>query len=339
MGHYAIDKMSLRAKETVYWPGISEDIKHTYLHCHICAKFARTQQKETLQFIETPQTAWEQLGLDIFTLKNTHYLLVIDYFSRFPVVKQLQSLHLLSVIKHLKDIFTEIGIPTSIVSDGGTQFTSQEFQDFTKTWGIHHRVTSPTNAQSNGQAERFVQTIKNSLTKAMEGGEDPHLAILTYVTTPLNHSLPSPAELLNSRKYRCILPVRVKQQNHTHRYRKVMQQQKQQQRHLYNRNARDLPSLKTRQPVYVQLVPKTRNWIQGYVIERLSQRTYKVKTYNGGTYIRNRKFIKPRYIDSRQSLQTSNRVTNTQGVATRQSEYSRPRRTTRKPQRLIETMN
>ena len=118
-----------------------------------------------------------------------------------------------------------------------------------------------------------------------------------------------------------------------------MQQQKQQQRHLYNRNARDLPSLKTRQPVYVQLVPKTRNWIQGYVIERLSQRTYKVKTYNGGTYIRNRKFIKPRYIDSRQSLQTSNRVTDMQGVAIRQSEYSRPRRTTRKPQRLIETMN
>ena len=100
-----------------------------------------------------------------------------------------------------------MGIPRCIVSDGGTQFTSQEFQDFTKTWGIHHRVTSPTNAQSNGQAERFVQTIKNSLTKAMEGGEDPHLAILTYTTTPLNHSLPSPAELLNSRRYRCILPT------------------------------------------------------------------------------------------------------------------------------------
>ena len=74
--------------------------------------------------------------------------------------------------------------------------------------------------------KHFVQTIKNSLTKAMEGGEDLHLAILTYATTPLNHSLPSPAELLNSRKYRCLLPVRVKQQNHTHRYRNIMQQQK-----------------------------------------------------------------------------------------------------------------
>ena len=101
----------------------------------------------------------------------------------------------------------EIGVPRCIVSDGGTQFTSQEFKDFTRMWDIQLRVTSPTNAQSNGQAECFVQSIKNSLTKAMGGGEDLHLAILSYITTPLNHSLPSLAELLNSRKYRCLLPL------------------------------------------------------------------------------------------------------------------------------------
>ena len=83
LGHYAIDKMSLRARERVYWPGISKDIRSTYHHCQICAKFARTQQKETLQPIETPQAAWEQLGLDIFSLRNTQYLLVVDYFSQF----------------------------------------------------------------------------------------------------------------------------------------------------------------------------------------------------------------------------------------------------------------
>ena len=65
----------------------------------------------------------------------------------------------------------------------------------------------PTNAQSNGQAEHFVQTINNSLTKDMAGGEDLHLAILSYITTPLNHSLPSSVELLNSRKYKCLLPI------------------------------------------------------------------------------------------------------------------------------------
>ena len=55
----------------------------------------------------------------------------------------------------------------------GTQFTAQEFKDFTQAWNIEHSVTSPMNAQSNGQAERFVQTIKNNLMKAMEEGEDP----------------------------------------------------------------------------------------------------------------------------------------------------------------------
>ena len=199
--------MSLRARETVYWPGISEDIKVTYHRCDICANFAKTQQKETQQSIKTPQAGWEQLGLDLFSLKNTHYLLAVDYFSQFPIVRKLQSLHSVSVIKHLKEVFMEIGVPRCIVSDGGTQFTSQEFKDFMRRWDIQHRITSPTDAQSNGQAEHFVQTIKNSLTKAMEGGEDLHIAILLYITTLLNHSLPSTAELLNSRKFRYLLPL------------------------------------------------------------------------------------------------------------------------------------
>ena len=189
--------MNLRAKEAVYWLGISKDIKATYHKCEICTKFARTQQKEMLQYVKTPQTTWEQLSMDIFTLK-IHYLLVVDYFSWFPVI---HKLHSTTIIKHLKEISTEISIPWCIISDGGTQFTAQEFKDFMHRWDIQHRVTSPTNAQSNGQAEQFIQTIKNSLNKAMEGGEDLHLAILLYISTPLNHNLPSLAELLNSRKF------------------------------------------------------------------------------------------------------------------------------------------
>ena len=59
MRHYAIDKINLRARETVYWPDISEDIKVTYHRCNICAKFARTQQKQMLQSVKTPQSGWE----------------------------------------------------------------------------------------------------------------------------------------------------------------------------------------------------------------------------------------------------------------------------------------
>ena len=116
LGHYAGNKMNLRVRETVYWPGISEDIKVTYHRCDICAKFARTQQKETLQYVETPQARWEQLGLDLFSLKNMHYLPAVDYFSWFPIVRKLQSFHSASVIKHLKEIFMKIGVPRCMVA-------------------------------------------------------------------------------------------------------------------------------------------------------------------------------------------------------------------------------
>ena len=115
-----------------------------------------------------------------------------------------------------------------------------------------------------------------------------------------------------------------------------MQRQKHHQTKYYNRNARDLPSLKTGRPVYVQLVPKTSNWTPGHIIKSLSSRTYKVKTYNDGIYIRNRKFIKPQYTDSKQSLQTREATTD----SIEQIAHShRLRRITRKPQRLIEIMN
>ena len=170
----------------------------------------------------------------------------------------------------------------------------------------------------------------------MEGGEDPHLAVPSYITTPLNHSLPSPAELLNSRKFRCLLPLQIRQQNHIQKYRKIMQHQKHEQVNHYNKSAKYLPSVKTGDAVYVQLVPNVRRWIPAVVIERISTRSYKVKTIKGGVYIRNRKFIRVKYTDSRQSLQTTGKNT---APGHNTTHTRRLKRVTRRPQRLIESMN
>ena len=58
-------------------------------------------------------------------------------------------------------------------------------------------------------AERCVQTMKASLIKTMGEREDVDLALSTYKTTPLSHRLPLPAELLNSRKYKTLLPTHI----------------------------------------------------------------------------------------------------------------------------------
>ena len=88
-------------------------------------------------------------------------------------------------------------------------------------------------------------------------------------------------------------------------HRNAMQPQKQEQAKPYNRNARDLPSLRTGDTVYVQLVPNMRRWAQGRVTERVNARSYKVKTMNRGTYIRNQKFIKIRNANFEHSLQNA----------------------------------
>ena len=144
------------------------------------------------------------VATDLFETKNSKYLLIIDYYSKFPVLHKLSSTTARVLIQERKAVFAELGVPSVIVSDGGPQYTTTEFQDFTKHWQIKHRLSSPRNPQSNGMAECFVHTMKASLIKTIEEGEDVDLALLTYKTMPLNHRLPSPAELLNSRKYKTI---------------------------------------------------------------------------------------------------------------------------------------
>ena len=135
----------------------------------------------------------------------------------------------------MKAVFAELGVPNFIVSDGGPQYTSAEFKDFMKHLQIEHRVSSPRNPQSNGMAECCVQTMKASLIKTIEVGEDVDLALLTYKTTPLNHRLPSPAELLNSRKYKMLLPTHIVPTRLQESYRQIMDQEKQGQAQLYNK--------------------------------------------------------------------------------------------------------
>ena len=129
------------------------------------------------------------------------------YCSKFPVVKKLTSIQSSAVITHLKSVFEEHGIPSKVVTDNDSQYTSAAFQEFSRSYGFTHVTSSPLYPQSNGFSERTVQTVKDLLQKCKESGQDPHLAMLCLCSTPLSHDLPSPAELLNGRVYQTNLPA------------------------------------------------------------------------------------------------------------------------------------
>ena len=212
-----------------------------------------------------------------------------------------------------------------------TQYTSIEFKDFMKQWQIEQRVSSPRNPQSNGMAERCVQTMKASLMKTLEEGEDVNLALLTYKTTPLSHRLPSPEteQLLNSRKYKTLLPTQIVPTRLQESLRQIMDQGKQIQAQLYNKNTRVLPRLTQSHKVVVQLDPSRNIWTPTEIIQCPTQegRSYSLKIVHGGVYTRNRRFIKPDYTSPDAP----------QPKPGNESRAVRPTRTIKKPDRLIES--
>ena len=83
-----------------------------------------------------------------------------------------------NTIAYVKSTFSRNGVPDIFFTDNGCQFNSQEFKEFATEYGFTYRTSSPIYPQSNGQAERTVQTVKTLLKKA----SDPYKALLDYAT-------------------------------------------------------------------------------------------------------------------------------------------------------------
>ena len=124
-----------------------------------------------------------------------------DYFFRYIEVIKLGNTTSRNIIEGLKSMFSRHGIPGTIVSDNGPQYSSCEFSAFAMAYIFCHTTSSPYYPQSNGQAERAVQTAKQLLTKS----EDPYLALLTYRATPTPWCNLSPSQLLMGRHLRTTL--------------------------------------------------------------------------------------------------------------------------------------
>ena len=121
--------------------------------------------------------------------------------------------------------------------------------------GTEHKPKSPQVTWCESSITINGKTMKALLLKTIEEGEDFNLTLLTYKTMPLNHSLPSPAELLNSRKYKTLSPTRILPARLQESYRQIMDKGKQMQAQLYDKNTRVLPRLEQSQKVVVQLDP------------------------------------------------------------------------------------
>ena len=173
-----------RAREVMYWPGMSRDIEDTITRCSECSEWRRNNQKEPLIPHEVSGRPWQNLGADIFQFRGKNFLCVVDYFSKFPEISLLSSKTSSSVVLNLKSIFARHGVPDELVADN-MPFANRQLQHFALSW------------------ERTIGTIKELLRKA----KDPYVALMEYRNTPVTGIGLSPSQMLNSRRLKSKLPT------------------------------------------------------------------------------------------------------------------------------------
>ena len=203
--HLAANSMLRRARRTVFWPGIGAEIKQMADVCEACQQSKPRNQKETLIQHEIGQQPWEKVGSDIFEIKGSQYLILVDYFSSFIEVDYLPTLTSENVVLKMKSPFARYGLPKVLVSDCGPQYISATFSRFTKHWGIRHVRSSPGHHLANGKAEAAVKVVKDMMTRCLIDHEDQYEALLELRNTPRQNG-ESPAQVMFQRETRTLLP-------------------------------------------------------------------------------------------------------------------------------------
>ena len=221
--HWGVVKIKQLARRYVWWSSINTDIENMTRSCDICKQHSSAPAQKYTEWPST-KSPWERLHLDFAgPFRGKMWLLCVDAHSKFPYVGMMEVGQTSSqqTVQVLRDIFSLEGLPNTIVTDNGPQFTSTIFEEFCRTHSIQH-ITSPAyHPPSNGEAERFVQTFKKAVEKNCVGGmhlkDSVRLALATYRMLP-HPSLDwkTPSELLHGRQPRNLLSLLNPIHNPTH---------------------------------------------------------------------------------------------------------------------------
>ena len=291
-GHLSASKVQENARQHMYWTGIDADIEDYTKRCQECIKRSQVA-KEPLQPHDIPEGPCRKLGIDYFTFDGNSYVLICDYFLKFPFLYRAKT-SFWSLRDRLIDLFSIEGYPDEIVSDNGPPFQSKEFAKFLSGLGIKHTTSSPGYPHSNGFIERHIQTVKNMLSKSFNTRSFQEV-LADLRTTRIRTRLPSPAEMLHGRN----LTTRAQAEIDIKAIRSVLQERqlKMMLDHDLGRRAKKARPLVVGERCHV-LGPGNQ-WIDAFITGITdSGRSYETQVEaTGKQFTRNRSHIRPRSPD------------------------------------------
>ncbi|XP_046968007.1 uncharacterized protein K02A2.6-like [Vanessa cardui] len=267
-GHIGVVKMKLLARSFVYWRNIDKDIENKVKSCRSCRLQLNEPKKVEIHHWEESTEPWQRIHIDFAGPIYGHYLFVIvDSYSKWVEIIPTKTITSSWCIQKLKDLFSTFGAPNILVSDNGRQFTSNEFKNFLTEQRVLHRTSAPYHPATNGQAERFVQTIKRRL-KTMEQERGTLIDKIITVKCCLRRTPGvcgrSPYELMFGRNIRTYLHTIFERDTNT--------------RVQLKENIILNKQFKEGDRVQVRVYGKNKKWIFGTIQKRLGTLHYQIVT-------------------------------------------------------------
>ncbi|XP_046640190.1 uncharacterized protein K02A2.6-like [Daphnia pulicaria] len=309
--HQGIVRMKRRARQTVYWPGLSNDIVAFVDNCQVCQELQPSQQQEPLLRDALPERVFEEVSADLFESGRLHVLVYTDRLSGWPVIHRwYHAPSARELIQAITENFVDLGVPIRIRTDGGPQFGAGAFQQALQKWGVVWGNSSPYYAQSNGHAEAAVDAMKRLVLKIAPAGDltsDAFMqGLLEFRNTPRENGM-SPAEMVFGSQLRSILPAH--RTSFAPRWKDIMNARDRQQaldggvKKRYDERARPLSPLTIGSHVRIQ-DPHSLLWDRaGQIVSIGKYRSYRVKFASGSVLWRNRRHLRPLLSDDKDEQQ------------------------------------
>lgn len=165
-GHAGITRSKLFARSYIWWPNLDSDLNRTIASCKICRSFLNKKNNQYRTPWPRSCTPWERVHLDLFDFNNNKYLIICDSYSKWVecfVLKNKSDFK--AIMSKLAEVFSRFSFPKTMVCDNGPPFCAQAMKEFCSQKNIKLLFSPPYSPQSNGLAERSVQTFKILLSK------------------------------------------------------------------------------------------------------------------------------------------------------------------------------
>lgn len=178
--HVGISKTLEKIREHFWFPRMATFVKKYINHCRICVerKGHSGPKQGFLHPIEKTPIPFHTVHLDCtgpFSQSTEGYkyiLLLIDGFTKFCILKPLKTLSAQELLPQIRNIITFFGTPTKIITDRGTNFSSQLVRSLFIELQVEHHMIATGTPRGNGQVERYVATVIDMLNTTCNGMSD-----------------------------------------------------------------------------------------------------------------------------------------------------------------------